>query len=63
MNFKSANPYPERKVVTRGNATVAIITVILFQVMQLYRICRFASEKKVLNVLFPKIKRPSGNRP
>jgi len=29
-------------------AAVAMITAILFQVMQLYRICRFASEKKVL---------------
>lgn len=46
---------PRRKVLTHGQAAVAMITAILFQVMQLYRICRFASEKKVLNVLFPKI--------
>ena len=46
---------PRRKVLTHGQAAVAMITAILFQVMQLYRICRFASEKKVLKVLFPKI--------
>lgn len=46
---------PRRKVLTHGQAAVAMITAILFQVMQLYRICRFASEKKVLNVLLPKI--------
>jgi transposase len=45
-----------RKVLTHGQAAVAMITAILFQVMQLYRICRFASEKKVLNVLLPQIK-------
>jgi transposase len=46
---------PRRKVLTHGQAAVAMITAILFQVMQLYRICRFASEKKVLNVLLPQI--------
>jgi transposase len=46
---------PRRKVLTHGQAAVAMITAILFQVMQLYRICKFASEKKVLEVLFPKI--------
>lgn len=46
---------PRRKVLTHGQAAVAMITAILFQVMQLYRICSFASEKKVLQVLLPDI--------
>ena len=37
---------PRRKILTHGQAAVAMITAILFQVMQLYRICKFASEKK-----------------
>lgn len=47
---------PRRKILTHGQAAVAMITAILFQVMQLYRICKFASEKTVLTVLFPDIK-------
>ena len=46
---------PRRKILTHGQAAVAMITAILFQVMQLYRICKFASEKNVLRTLFPKI--------
>jgi transposase len=46
---------PRRKVLTHGQAAVAMITAILFQVMQLYRICKFASEKTVLKVLMPQI--------
>ena len=46
---------PRRKILTHGQAAVAMITGILFQVMQLYRLCKFASEKKVLTVLFPQI--------
>ena len=46
---------PRRKVLTHGQAAVAMITAILFQVMQLYRICKFASEKNVLKVLLPQI--------
>lgn len=46
---------PRRKILTHGQAAVAMITAILFQVMQLYRICKFASEKTVLKVLLPKI--------
>lgn len=46
---------PRRKVLTHGQAAVAMITGILFQVMQLYRICKFASEKTVLRVLMPQI--------
>ena len=44
-----------RKILTHGQAAVAMITAILFQVMQLYRICKFASEKTVLKVLLPQI--------
>lgn len=47
---------PRRKVLTHGQACVAMITGILFQVMQLYRICRFASETTVLDVILPGIK-------
>ena len=46
---------PRRKILTHGQAAVAMITAILFQVMQLYRICKFASEKNVLKVLLPEI--------
>lgn len=46
---------PRRKFVTHGQAAVAMITGILFQVMQLYRICRFADKTIVLDVLFPEI--------
>jgi transposase len=46
---------PRRKILTHGQAAVAMITAILFQVMQLYRICKFASEKTVLKILLPQI--------
>jgi transposase len=46
---------PRRKVLTHGQACIAMITGILFQVMQLYRICQFAKETTVLDVLFPQI--------
>lgn len=47
---------PRRKALTHGQASVAMITAILFQVMQLYRICVFADKTSILNVLFPDIK-------
>jgi transposase len=46
---------PRRKILTHGEAAVAMITGILFQVMQLYRLCKFAAEKTVLNVMLPHI--------
>ena len=46
---------PRRKVLTHGQACIAMITGILFQVMQLYRICQFAKESNVLDVLLPGI--------
>jgi transposase len=46
---------PRRKVLTHGEACIAMITGILFQVLQLYRICRFATDRTVLNVMMPHI--------
>lgn len=44
-----------RKVLTHGEACVAMVTGILFQVLQLYRLCKFAYEFKVLDVILPGI--------
>jgi transposase len=46
---------PRRKVLTHGQAAMAMITGILFQAMQLYRICQFAKERTVLDTLLPGI--------
>lgn len=46
---------PRRKVLSHGEAAVAMITGILFQTMQLYRFCQFAEKTTVLDVLFPGI--------
>lgn len=46
---------PRRKVLTHGEACAAMITGILFQVMQLYRICEFATDRTVLDVMLPHI--------
>jgi hypothetical protein len=32
---------PCRKILTHGQASIAMITGILFQILQLYRICKF----------------------
>jgi transposase len=42
---------PRRKVLTHGQAAVAMITAILFQVMQLYRLCPFARQSTVLDTI------------
>ena len=42
---------PRRKILTHGEASVAMVTGILFQVLQLYRICKFANESTVLAVI------------
>jgi transposase len=47
---------PRRKTLTHGEAGVAMITGILFQVLQLYRLVPFAKETTVLQVIFPHIK-------
>ena len=44
---------PRRKVLSHGQASVAMITGILFQVLQLYRLCKFAAETTVLEIIFP----------
>lgn len=44
---------PRRKVLTHGQASIAMITGILFQVLQLYRLCKFADETTVLDVILP----------
>jgi len=46
---------PRRKIITHGQASVAMVTGILFQVLQLYRICKFATETTVLDVILPGI--------
>ena len=46
---------PRRKILTHGEASVAMVTGILFQVLQLYRICKFATETTVLDVILPGI--------
>lgn len=47
---------PRRKTLTHGEASVAMITGILFQVLQLYRLAPFARETTVLEVILPHIK-------
>jgi len=46
---------PRRKKLTHGQACVAMITAILYQVLQLYRLCRFANETIILKGIFPNI--------
>jgi transposase len=46
---------PRRKILTHGQACEAMITGIMFQVLQLYRLCKFARETTVLDTLFPQI--------
>jgi len=46
---------PRRKILTHGQAGIAMITGILFQALQLYRICKFANDRTVLSVILPDI--------
>ncbi len=46
---------PKRKILTHGEASVAMITGILFQVSQLYKLCQFADETTILEAIFPLI--------
>ncbi|MDL1976009.1 MAG: DUF4277 domain-containing protein, partial [Deltaproteobacteria bacterium] len=46
---------PRRKVLTHGQAGIAMITGILFQALQLFRLCKFASDRTVLGVILPGI--------
>ncbi len=45
-----------RKVLSHGQASIAMITGILFQVLQLYRLCKFADETTILDVILPGIR-------
>jgi transposase len=46
---------PRRKILTHGEACISMITGILFQVLQLYRLCKFADETTILDVILPHI--------
>lgn len=46
---------PRRKELTHGQASVAIITGVMFQVMQLYKLCQFADETTILETILPGI--------
>jgi len=46
---------PRRKILTHGQASIAMITGILFQALALYRLCKFASDRTVLGVVLPGI--------
>ena len=47
---------PRRKALSHGEASISIITGILFQVLQLYKLCKFATETTILEVILPGIK-------
>ena len=47
--------HARRKALTHGEASVSMIVAILFQVMQLYTICRFANETTILKTIMPHI--------
>jgi hypothetical protein len=40
---------PRRKILTHGQASVAMVTAILCQVFQMYRLCQFAEKSQILN--------------
>jgi transposase len=46
---------PRRKILTHGQASVAMVTAILCQVFQMYRLCQFAEKSQILNIIFPDI--------
>jgi len=46
---------PRRKILTHGQASVAMVTAILCQVFQMYRPCQFAEKSQILNIIFPDI--------
>jgi len=46
---------PRRKILTHGQACIAMITGILFQALALYRLCKFADETTILDVILPGI--------
>jgi transposase-like protein len=46
---------PRRKILTHGQASVGMVTAILCQVFQMYRLCQFAEKSQILNIIFPDI--------
>jgi len=46
---------PRRKILSHRQACVAMITGILFQALALYRLCKFADETTILDVILPGI--------
>jgi transposase len=46
---------PRRKILSHGQASIAMITGILSQMMQLYNLCKFARDTIVLDVILPGI--------
>lgn len=46
---------PRRKVLTHGQACEAMITGILFQALQLYKLCQFADKTTILDTILPGI--------
>ena len=52
----NVNLDPRRKILSHGEACIAMITAILFQVLQLYRICKFAENTTILEaILRPRV--------
>jgi len=46
---------PRRKILSHGQACVAMITGIFCQVLQLYNLCRYAENTTILDVILPNI--------
>ncbi len=46
---------PRRIFLTHGQAGIAMITAIMFQSLQLCRLCKFDRERTLLGVIFPDI--------
>lgn len=44
-----------RTVLTHGQASIALITSILYQTFQLYHVCKFAEDTNIMNVILPGI--------
>ena len=46
---------PRRKILTHGQASIAMITSILYQTFQLYHVCKLAEDTNIMNVILPEI--------
>ena len=47
-------PDPRRRVLTHGQACIAMITGILFQTLQLYKLCQFADKTTIPDTILPR---------